>query len=101
MTGLPLLLEYEVDFVTAINHRVADRYRECNPHIHVLRNATNYENFVREDYRPVPMLQELRESGRPLLGYSGIINRIRVGQLASIEVVTGRPSEVWRLSSAG
>lgn len=68
----------ESDLVLAVNEHVARRYGVYNPETYVVRNATNFENFDRDHFRRVAFLEELRADGSPVVGYTGIINRVRV-----------------------
>jgi glycosyltransferase involved in cell wall biosynthesis len=74
-------LEYSCrgsDLVLAVNQHVADRYRKYNENTHVVLNATNTENFLRESFAEIPQLADIRRQAQAVFGYAGIINRVRL-----------------------
>ena len=64
--------------VLAVNAHVKNKYSYLNPNIHVIRNATNYENFSRETYESIDVLERIKHHGSPIIGYSGIANMGRI-----------------------
>ena len=50
-----------VDMVLTANEHIRLKYRKLNPNIHVIRNATNYDNFDRKCYKPVDRLEKLKK----------------------------------------
>jgi glycosyltransferase involved in cell wall biosynthesis len=64
--------------VLAVNEHVKDKYFHVNPNIHVIRNATNYENFNQETFRSIDVLERIKRNGSPIIGYSGIANMGRI-----------------------
>jgi hypothetical protein len=67
-----------VDIVLTANEHISLKYKNLNPNIHVIRNATNYNNFDRKTYRPIDYLEKLRTKKRPIIGYSGTANMSRI-----------------------
>lgn len=67
-----------VDIVLTANKHISLKYKNLNPNIHVIRNATNYDNFDRRNYSPVDYLEKLRNTKRPIIGYSGTANMSRI-----------------------
>ena len=66
------------NIVLAVNAHVKNKYSYVNSNIHVLRNATNYENFSRETYESIDVLERIKHHGSPIIGYSGIANMGRI-----------------------
>lgn len=66
------------DVVFAINEHVKRKYGKHNPNAYVIPNATNYFNFDRPRYHRIPFLEAIKAKGQPILGYTGIINRVRI-----------------------
>ena len=66
------------NIVLAVNAHVKNKYSYVNPNIHVIRNATNYENFSQETYGTIDVLERLKCNGSPIIGYSGIANMGRI-----------------------
>jgi glycosyltransferase involved in cell wall biosynthesis len=66
------------NIVLAVNAHVKNKYSYVNPNIHVIRNATNYENFSRETYESIDVLERIKHNGLPIIGYSGIANMGRI-----------------------
>ena len=66
------------DVVLTVNDYLKNKYAYLNPNIHVVKNATNYANFERENYTAVPFLEKLKAQNRPIIGYSGISNITRI-----------------------
>ncbi len=64
------------DLVLAVNEHTKRKYGSLNDNIHVVRNATNYDNFQREVYEPVDYLSTLQSN--TIIGYSGIANTSRI-----------------------
>ena len=87
------------DLVFAVNEHVAAKYGEFNAHTHVIRNATNVPNFDRQHYRTVGFLRDRRREGQPLLGYTGIINRVRVDYELLEHLLRERPH--WQFVFVG
>jgi hypothetical protein len=81
-----------VDFVLTANEHISLKYRSLNPNIHVIRNATNYHNFDRKSYKPVDHLEKLRNSKRPIIGYSGTANMSRIDASILDFVIKQRPN---------
>lgn len=67
-----------VDMVLTANEHIRLKYRKLNPNIHVIRNATNYDNFDRKCYKPVDRLEKLKNNKHPIIGYSGTVNMSRL-----------------------
>lgn len=87
------------DIVFAINDHVADKYRLYNPNTIVVPNSTNFANFHRDQYEPVPWLERIRARGGPVLGCTGIINRIRIDYELLEFLAARRPS--WQFVFVG
>ena len=68
----------KADVVLTVNEHIKLKYSAVNDNIHVVRNATNYENFDRFRFEPVEKLEVLKKSGKPIIGYSGIANLSRI-----------------------
>ncbi len=66
------------DLVFTVNEHLKNKYAHFNSNMYVVPNATNFENFHRDAYRPVDFLEDIRARGGSILGYSGNINSIRV-----------------------
>jgi glycosyltransferase involved in cell wall biosynthesis len=66
------------EVVLAVNEHVQQKYSVYNPSTYVIPNATNFWNFRRDHYRPIPFLDRIRAQGGPILGHTGTINRVRV-----------------------
>ncbi|MCP5007380.1 MAG: glycosyltransferase family 1 protein [Planctomycetes bacterium] len=66
------------DIVLTVNEHLKDKYSYLNTKIQVIRNATNYYNFNRKNYKCVGFLERLREEKKPIVGYIGIANWIRI-----------------------
>ena len=66
------------NLVLAVNSHVRNKYSHLNSNIHVVRNATNYNNFNRESFQTIDALEQIKRKGRPIIGYSGIANMGRL-----------------------
>jgi len=66
------------DIVFSANDHIKRKYEHLNQNIHVIRNATNFNNFHREKYRSVDVLERIKSKNRVLLGYTGTINNLRL-----------------------
>lgn len=66
------------DIVLTVNEHIKRKYEHLNSSIHVVRNATNYDNFERKDYKRIDVLESIRDKGRPIIGYSGLANISRI-----------------------
>ena len=64
--------------VLTVNEHIKDKYSYLNSNIQVMRNATNYENFNRQTYKSIHMLERFRERQVPIIGYSGTANMGRI-----------------------
>lgn len=85
--------------VLAVNEYVKDKYFDVNPNIHVIRNATNYENFSREIYEEIDVLEQIKQNDSPIIGYSGIANMGRIdGELLDF-LIRQRPH--WQFVFVG
>lgn len=79
------------DVVLAVNDHVREKYRPYNANIHSIWNSTNFANFHRPSFRPVPELEALRATGKPLIGYTGIVNSVRINYELLRELLEARP----------
>jgi len=68
----------KADIVLAVNDHIKKKYSFLNTNIHVIRNATNYDNFDRKNYKIIDFLERLKSSKKPIIGYSGIANMSRI-----------------------
>ena len=68
----------KANIVLTVNEHLKNKYSFLNSNIHVLRNATNYENFDRTIYKPIALLERFRSNNKPIIGYSGIANLSRI-----------------------
>lgn len=64
------------DVVLCINDKLGERAKSINPKSHVVKNATNYFTF--EKGRPASV--QVIGTGRPLIGYMGWINELRLDE---------------------
>ena len=87
------------DIVITVNEHVQRKYAYLNSNIHVLRNATNYNNFDRKDYKPVDCLEKIKKSGKPIIGYSGIANLSRIDSELLDYLISKRPD--WQFVFVG
>ena len=68
----------KADIVLTVNDHVKSKYTSLNSNIHVIRNATNYFNFDRKNYKSIDVLEMMKSSKNPIIGYSGIANMGRI-----------------------
>ncbi len=87
------------DLVFTVNEHVAEKYGPHNPNTIVVPNSTNFSNFHRRVFRPIPWLEKIRRSGNPVLGCTGIINRVRIDYELLEDMVTRRPQ--WQFVFIG
>jgi len=66
------------DIVLTVNDHIRDKYSYLNSNIYVLRNATNYDNFDRKDYKRIDVLEKIKDKKKPIIGYSGLANMSRI-----------------------
>ena len=66
------------DLVFIINNHLKYKYGHLNKNCHIVRNGTNYLNFQRDNYRSIPLLDSLKSTKKPIIGYSGISNLGRI-----------------------
>jgi len=66
------------NIVLTVNDHIKNKYAYLNSNIHVLRNATNYNNFDRQEYKRVDILEKIRDGNKPIIGYSGLANLSRI-----------------------
>jgi len=66
------------DIVITVNDHIREKYENINSNIHVIRNATNYYNFDRNDYKSIDVLERMKGSKKPIIGYSGLANMSRI-----------------------
>jgi len=66
------------DIVLTVNEHVMNKYRFLNDNIHVIRNATNYHNFDRNNYNSIDSLEKIKKSAMQIIGYSGMANLSRI-----------------------
>ena len=85
--------------VLAVNEHVKNKYSYINSNIHVIRNATNYENFNRETYRTIEALEAIKRNGGPIIGYSGIANMGRIDREVLDCLLSQRPN--WQFVFVG
>ena len=81
----------KADVVLTVNEHIKRKYSAVNDNIHVVRNATNYENFDRFRFEPVEKLEVLKKSGKPIIGYSGIANLGRIDSTLLDYLIGNRP----------
>ena len=79
------------DVVLAVNEHVAKKYGVYNPSTYAIPNSTNFENFHRSEYRPVAFLERIKAKGRPIVGYTGIINSVRMDFALLREILAAKP----------
>ncbi len=68
----------KANLVLTVNEHLKNKYNFLNSNIHVIRNATNYENFNRTMYKPIALLERFRKNKKPIIGYSGMANLSRI-----------------------
>lgn len=66
------------DIVLTVNQHLKAKYQYVNKCVHVIRNATNYDNFDRSVYAPVEYLDVIKASNRPIIGYIGGVRANRL-----------------------
>lgn len=66
------------DIVLTVNDHLKNKYSSLYSNIHVIRNATNYYNFDRNDYKSIDVLERLKSNKKPVIGYSGLANMSRI-----------------------
>jgi len=64
--------------VLTVNDHIKNKYGNLNSNIHVLRNATNYDNFDRQEYKSVGVMDTIKDMRKPIIGYSGLANLSRI-----------------------
>lgn len=62
------------DIVLTVNDHIKKKYASLFSNIHVIRNATNYENFDRKSYKSIDLLEKMKSNKNPIIGYSGLAN---------------------------
>jgi len=87
------------DTVLAVNEHLKAKYSYLNKNIHVFKNATNYYNFDRKNYRVIPFLEKLKSKGNPIIGYSGIANEVRIDSNLLDYIAKKRPD--WQFVFIG
>jgi hypothetical protein len=87
------------DIVIAVNEHIKKKYRFLNPNIHVIRNATNYWNFDRNDFESIDFLENIKKPGHPIIGYSGIANMSRIDERILDFIIKQRPD--WKFIFIG
>ena len=68
----------KADIVLTVNDHIKSKYTFLNSNIHVIRNATNYFNFERKNYKSIDILERMKSNKNPIIGYSGIANMGRI-----------------------
>jgi len=68
----------KANLVLTVNAHLKNKYSFLNSNIHVIRNATNYENFDRTRYKPIALLERFRKNKEAIIGYSGTANLSRI-----------------------
>ena len=66
------------DVVLSVNAHIKEKYSSLNSNMHVMRNATSYENFDRKHYQSVEVLEKVKQKNTPIIGYSGMANLSRI-----------------------
>lgn len=87
------------DIVLTVNDHLKEKYSFLNPNIHVIRNATNYYNFDRMQYKSIAFLERIRSAKMPILGYSGMVNTSRIDFSLLDFLVEKRPN--WQFVFIG
>ncbi|MDR4498060.1 MAG: glycosyltransferase [Candidatus Scalindua sp.] len=68
------------DIVLTVNDHIKKKYEHLYSNIHVIRNATNYDNFDRKNYKPVDFLEKIKNDKNPVIGYIGNISMSRMDE---------------------
>ncbi len=89
----------KADVVLTVNEHIKKKYVGVNANIHVVRNATNYENFDRPRFDPLEKLEGMKKSGRSIIGYSGIANLSRMDTVILDHIIRQKPT--WQLLFVG
>jgi glycosyltransferase involved in cell wall biosynthesis len=89
----------KADVVLTVNEYIKEKYAQLNPNVHVIRNATNFENFNRSRFEPVARLEALRQGGNCIIGYSGIANLSRIDTNILDELIRHKPD--WHFVFVG
>ena len=87
-----------VDMVITVNEHLKYKYSYLNPNIHVIKNATNYENFCRSNYEKIAEMDKVKMKG-PVIGYSGIANITRLNLAMLDLLIKKRP--MWQYVFVG
>ena len=90
---------HKADVVLTVNEHIKEKYAEVNANMHVVRNATNFENFDRSRFEPVEKLEAIKKSGKPIIGYSGIANLGRIDSDLLDYLIAHRP--LWQFVFVG
>jgi glycosyltransferase involved in cell wall biosynthesis len=87
------------DMVLAVNEHIKEKYSHLNSNIQVIRNATNYDNFNREDCKPIELLEKIKETINPIIGYSGSAGFSRIDTSLLDFLIEERP--LWQYIFVG
>ncbi len=87
------------DVVLSVNEHIKKKYSHLNSNIQVLRNATNYENFDREYYKPIELLEKIKEANEFIIGYSGMVSLSRIDTALLDFLIEERP--LWQYIFVG
>lgn len=78
------------DIVTTVNDRLSQQGKRWNPNTHTIRNATNYFTFKAEYKKRTQIRMDLPKD-RPIVGYIGYMNRLRLDLELINYIVEQRP----------
>ncbi len=89
----------ESDLVLAVNERLARRAREVHPAVRLVRNATHYDILCRAASPVLRAARAMRRIPRPVIGYMGWLNPVRLDTELLEALAAARPS--WSLVFLG
>ena len=89
----------KASLVLTVNEHVKQKYTFLNSNTHVIRNATNYDNFEKANFEKVEVLEALKQSEVPIVGYSGMANLGRIDSQLLDFLIEKRPN--WKFVFIG
>lgn len=87
------------DLALSVNEHIKEKYSRLNSNFQVIRNATNYGNFNRERYKPIELLEKIKEANNPIIGYSGSASFSRIDTSLLDFLIEKRP--LWQYIFVG
>ena len=87
------------NFVLTVNEHVKEKYSYLNANMHLIRNATNFNNFDRKKFKSVSLLKRIKIKNSPIIGYCGIANTNRIDTSIVDYLIKKRPN--WQFVFIG